>query len=147
MLPTVRRSLDNPFAMLREFDRAFGRALEDAPVFAGDTFAVDVYEQDDTLVIEAELPGYTREQVSVNVEQGVLTIEANRTTKEQAQGEQSVGTKPRHHLRERTESVTRRFSLPSTYDTNQVDATLADGVLTLKLPKREEVKPRSITVK
>ncbi len=145
MLPTVRRSLDNPFAMLREFDRALGRAIEDAPTFAGDTFAVDVYEQDDTLVVEAELPGYSRDQVSVNVEQGVLTIEANRSEK----SESTDGDKAskRRHLRERTQQVTRRFSLPSAYDTTNVDATLADGVLTLRLPKREEVKPRSIQVK
>jgi HSP20 family protein len=145
MLSTVRRTADNPFAMLREFDRAFQRAAGDTPCCGGDAFAVDVYEQDDTLHVEAELPGFTRDQVRVNVEQGVLTIEADRTEKSDGDGE--VQTPKRRHLRERTEQVTRRFSLPSTYDTNQVEATLADGVLTLRLPKREEVKPRSIEVK
>ncbi|MEM8782188.1 MAG: Hsp20/alpha crystallin family protein [Planctomycetota bacterium] len=143
MLPTVRRTLDNPFAMLREFDRAFGQALSEAPS-VGDSFSVDVYEHDGTLVVEAELPGYTRDQVSVNVEQGVLTIEANRSETTESKTETKV---VKRHLRERTEQVTRRFSLPSTYDTSRVEAALADGVLTLKLPKREEVKPRTIEVK
>lgn len=145
MLPTVRRSLDNPFAMLREFDRAFGRAINDAPTCCGDAFAVDVYEQDDTLVVEAELPDYTRDQVSVNVEQGVLTIEANRNTTTESDDDSKPSV--RRHLSERTEQATRRFSLPSTYDTNRVDAKLEHGVLTLTLPKREEVKPRTIEVK
>ncbi|MEM1446487.1 MAG: Hsp20/alpha crystallin family protein [Planctomycetota bacterium] len=144
MLPTVRRTLDNPFAMLREFDRAFQSAVSDTPC-VGETFAVDVYERDDTLTVEAELPGYTRDQVRVNVEQGVLTIEANRSAK--ADANESDDKNVRRHLRERTEQVTRRFSLPSIYDTNRVDAKLENGVLTLSLPKREEVKPRSIEVK
>lgn len=144
MLPNVRRTLDTPFAVFREFDRAFNHVVNDAPC-VGNSFAVDVYEQDDTLVVEAELPGYTRDQVGVNVEQGVLTIEANRAAKTDASDETNKAV--RRHLRERTEQVTRRFSLPSTYDANRVDAKLEHGVLTLTLPKREEVKPRTIEVK
>ncbi len=145
MLPTIRRQFEPTFAVLREFDRALNRAYDDTTSVGTDTFPVDVYEEQDTLVVEAELPGYDREQIDVNVEQGVLSIEANRTEKtETTDGE---GKSAKRHVSERVTHVTRRFSLPSAYDTTQVDASLKDGVLTLRLPKREEVKPRKISVK
>ena len=148
MLPTLRRQLDNPFTMLREFDRAVNRLWdENTPTNVGaGTFAVDIREVDDTLVVDAELPGYTKEQIDINVEQGVLTIEANRSDHNETA--ESAEVKPsRHHLVERTTHVTRRFSLPSAYDTSSVDASFDNGLLTLRLPKREEVKPRKIEVK
>ena len=182
MFPTSGRALANqPFAMLRELDRAIGQAMHsDEPSSVGHgTFSVDVYEENDQLTIEAELPGFSKDDVDINVEQGVLTIEATRTetagrkqvenvgggehsheSGDQVQDADASGSQAsakgdgekkssgrRRHLSERTKHVTRRFSLPTSYDTNQIDAVLEDGVLTLTLPKREEVKPRSIQVK
>ena len=86
MLPTCRTQSSNPFSFFREFDRAVNRLWDEAPALnvGTGTFAVDVHEADDTLVVEAELPGYRKDQIRVNVEQGVLTIEANRAAPDDA---------------------------------------------------------------
>ena len=144
MLPT-RRIVNGPFSVLREVDRALNQVWSD---FEGTGesgvagFPVDIREVDDTLVVEADLPGFTKDQVTVNIEQGVLTIDANRIEEktEQMKGETHLLERRHHHM-------TRRFSLPSAYNAEEVDASLKDGVLTLRLPKREEVKPRKIEVK
>jgi HSP20 family protein len=121
-------------------DRLFHRLWQEPEVglTSVGSFAVDVSENNDTLTVEAELPGFSKDQISVSVEQGVLTIEAKREEK---------ADEGQPHLRERTYHVSRRFSLPTAYDTSSVDAKLENGVLTLTLPKREEVKPRRIEVK
>lgn len=127
----------SPFEVFREFDRFFQRS-EEAWEGKG-AYPVDIHETDQELVIEAELPGFSREQIEVSIEDGVLSIEARRQTPER-KGEQ--------HLQERRYThVSRRFRLPQTVDTEKVGAQLADGVLTLTFPRREEVRPRRIEVK
>jgi len=144
MLPTTRRVINSPFAVLREVDRALSDVWSN--VENGDTgsagFPVDIREADDKLIVQADLPGFAKDQIDINIEQGVLTIEANRSSEktEQRKGEMHVHERRYHHL-------VRRFSLPNAYNADEVDAKLADGVLTLTLPKREEVKPKKITVK
>lgn len=141
MLPTIRRTMDTPFAALREFDRAVNQMWGDmGDNAAAGTFPVDIREENDELVVEAELPGFKKDQVDISVEQGVLTIEAERTADENVQSK-------RHVNERRYTRLARRFSLPSAYDTNQVSASLEDGVLTLTLQKREESKPRKVEVK
>ena len=162
-LSPALRTLNSPFDVLRQFDRALqGSGIMDGsqgstPVGTG-TFAVDVREEDDTLVVEAELPGFSKDQIDVNVENGLLTIEASRHERKQVGNDHDVqdadhgSDKPqakrsRQHIQERVEHVSRRFSLPKAYDATSVDASLQDGVLTLRLPKREDVKPRKIEVR
>ena len=153
-------TLTNPFDVIRQFDRAVnGGAFFDGshgstPVGTGG-FAVDVREEDDSLIVEAELPGFTKDQIDVNVENGLLTIEAERTERKQVgqdggdaqEGGSSAKQAPRKHIQERATHVSRRFTLPKAYDATGVDASLEHGVLTLRLPKREDVKPRKIEVK
>lgn len=143
MLPTLRRSYRNPFEELqREIDSVFNRAW--GPQGNGGdwqtaAYPVDIRETDEHLVVEAELPGFTREQIDVTLEQGVLTITAERKSEEQP---------GQPHLRERQFTrVTRSFRLGQAVDEGKVNARLEHGVLTLTLPKREEVKPRRIEVK
>ena len=158
MNPTLS-TLSNPFDVIRQFDRAvnggasfFDRSHGSTPVGTGG-FAVDVREEGDSLVVEAELPGFSKDQIDVNVENGLLTIEAERTERKQVgqDGENADGGSqkpaPRRHIQERATHVSRRFSLPKAYDATSVDASLEHGVLTLRLPKREDVKPRKIEVK
>src|SRR5690606_7809254 len=96
-------------------------------------------EEDDHITVEAELPGFKRDEISVTMEQGVLTIDAERKVEEK---------KGHPQLNERRWTrVTRSFRLGQAVDEGKVDAKLEDGVLTLTLPKREEVKPRRIEVK
>ena len=141
MLPTLRRSLDHPFDLLREFDRSLHRmGWESAENgYATAMYPADVRETDDHILIEAEMPGFDKQDIDITLEQGVLSIQATRKS-EQHDGQE--------HLTERRYNrVARRFNLPSAVDENKVDAKLENGVLKLTLHKRDEVKPRKITVK
>lgn len=145
MLPTLRRNARNPFDMLqREIDDVFNRVWHhdrDLDWNGVGHYPVDIRETDDNLIVEAEMPGFKRDEIEVTLEQGVLTIHAERN----AEQDESKG---QTHLHERRFSrVTRSFRLGQAVDENKVDARLEDGVLTLTLHKREEVKPRRIEVK
>lgn len=146
MLPTIRRRVfDAPFDLIdREFGRMARRLFsEDAPsTSATAAYPVDVREDQDHLYVDAEMPGFTKDQIDVTLENNVLSIVAER--KMEAPTEESGTT----HLRERVYSrLARSFTVPNTVDENKVDAHLENGVLHLTLHKREEVKPRRIEVK
>ena len=142
MQSTFRQTLDNPFAALRNFDRVVTRLWDTVEEGVGTTgFPVDIREENDQLIVEAELPGFAKDQIDVSVEQGVLSIEAERPTRD-------TKTEVKAHLTERRAThYARRFTLPTAYDTNNVEASLDNGVLTLTLSKREESKPKKIEVK
>lgn len=143
MLPIrMRRNsqVGTPLDLLRDdLDRVFQQFWPETTGTVTAGYPVDIREDDDHVFVEAELPGFTRDQVSVNVENDALTIEAER------QAEEPKGTS---HLNERRYTKVRRsFTLPTGIDANKVDAKLTDGVLHLKLPKAESVKPKRIEVK
>ena len=144
MLPTqVRRASrgDTPIDFLQdEFNRMLSRWWSEGSD-RGTTgiYPVDIREDDDHIYVEAELPGFKREDVEVTLENGMLHILAQRK-QEEPKGET--------HLAERRfVRVARSFTLPNSVDEGKVDAKLTDGVLYLTLNKREEVKPRKIEVK
>jgi HSP20 family protein len=102
---------------------------------------VDIYETDGhDLVIKAELPDMTREDIEVTVEHNTLTLRGTKKLPSDVKEEQfrrverSYGT------------FTRSFTLPNTVDPSKVGAEYRNGVLTVKLPFREEAKPRTINV-
>jgi HSP20 family protein len=100
--------------------------------------AVDVFEDAEAIFVKAELPGLRLEDVTVGVESDVLTLSGERKS------ERDEG----HTLRERWYGAfSRSFKLPRTIDVERIEATLKDGVLTVRLPKRESVKPRKIEVR
>ncbi len=144
MLPTqVRRASrgDTPIDFLQdEFNRMLSRWWSEGSD-RGTTgiYPVDIREDDDHIYVEAELPGFKREDVEVTLENGMLHILAQRKQAE---------VKGEAHLAERRfVRVARSFTLPNSVDEGKVDAKLVDGVLYLTLNKREEVKPRKIEVK
>jgi HSP20 family protein len=102
--------------------------------------AVTVYETQDEYVFQAELPGWTREQVSINFENQTLTLSGSRELP-QADGRQY------HRVEGFYGQFSRSFTVPGVVDFNRVEAEMKDGVLTVHLPKREEAKPRQIEVK
>ena len=149
-LPTrVQRSAD-PFELAQhEFDSMLGRFFGNRYGDGGNYLApygVDVREDADHIYVEAELPGYKKEEVDINLENQVLTISAeHKESKEQKPGDK--GDKGEWLLHERRYSrFQRSFTLPPTVDSQSVQAKLNDGVLTVTLQKREETKPRRITV-
>ena len=102
--------------------------------------AVTVYETADEYVFEAELPGWTRDQVSINFENQTLTLSGSREL-------QNGDGRQYHRVEGLYGRFTRSFTVPGTVDAARVEAEMRDGVLTIHLPKREEAKPRQIEVK
>jgi HSP20 family protein len=101
---------------------------------------LDLYEEDDDLVVTASLPGVKPEDVDVSVQGDVLTIRGE-TRSEQESG------RGRWHRRERTYgSFQRRITLPCTVNTEKAEARFENGILTLHLPKAEEAKERRIRI-
>jgi len=101
--------------------------------------AVNLWEEGDKLMVEMELPGLKSEQLDISVSGGELSIKAERP--------EECEEKVVYHRRERPRGAFRRvLRLPADVDSTKVEANLADGVLTLTLPKAENAKPRKINV-
>lgn len=124
----------SPWAGLEtEIDRLFSSALSDfAGAATSDRFPVDLYEDTNNAYVRAELPGFDRKSIKVEVVDGYLTLDA---TREEKQGEKTSAAK-----------FSRSVSLPDDVQADGVSAAYVDGVLTVTLPKKEEAKPRKISV-
>ena len=133
------------FAALQDrMNRLFGNVYlrdEDVANRAEWTPPVDIFENDNhDLVVKAELPDMSREDIEVTVENNTLTIKGTKKVPTQIKEEQfrrverSYGT------------FSRSFTLPNTVDASRVSADYRNGVLTVVLPFREEAKPRTINV-
>jgi len=103
--------------------------------------AVDIFENEKKeLVLKAELPDVKREDVSVTVENNMLTLSGDRKFDAEVK-------KEHYHRIERSYGrFSRSFSLPATVDTAKIAADFKDGLLTVRLPFREEAKPRAINI-
>ncbi len=127
--------------MNRLFNDTYGRGREDDLMNRGTwTPAVDIYEVDGTLMLKAELPDMRREDIDVSVENNTLTIRGERTL------DNDVKQGNFHRIERSYGSFVRQFSLPATVDAGKIAAEYKNGVLTLKLPVREEAKPRTINI-
>ncbi|MCC7145847.1 MAG: Hsp20/alpha crystallin family protein [Phycisphaeraceae bacterium] len=142
MLPTriFRTRWETPFEVMQDdLNRAMQRWWGDSSEGLAGSYPVDIREDADHVYVDAELPGFTRAQIEVTLENGLLSIQAQR---------QAAKNEGEQHLHERRFTrVARSFTLPNTVDETKVTATLENGVLHLTLNKREEVKPRKIEVK
>jgi len=131
-------------AMQDRLNRLFGNVYlrdEDTGIRGNWTPAVDIYESDNhDLVVKAELPGMSREDIEVVVENSTLVLK----------GEKKFSTEVKDENYRRIEraygAFHRSFTLPTTVDASKVSAEFKNGVLTVKLPFREEAKPRAINV-
>ena len=102
---------------------------------------VDIYQNGDhELVIKAELPDMTREDIDITVDNGTLVIKGEKKLSSEVKDDQF------HRMERRYGAFSRSFSLPQTVDPAKVSAEYKQGVLTVRLPLREEAKPRSIKV-
>jgi len=102
--------------------------------------AVDIREEDDAFFVDAEVPGLAAEDVHIDVEKNVLTIRGERKV-EKEEIEDTYRRVERQYG-----SFTRSFTLPETVDADSISADLNNGVLALRLPKKEAPTPRSISV-
>ena len=123
-----------------QLDRFIGDVWGECPVPASLGYRVDVREDAEHVYVEAELPGLTKEDIEITLEEGVLTIAGEKKLENQEEREG-------YQVRERRYGkFSRRFELPSVVDEGKVRANLKDGVLLVTLDKREEVKPKRIEV-
>jgi HSP20 family protein len=118
------------------FWSGFGRAGQ---LFTGWSPALDLYQSNDNMIAVVELPGMRKEDIEISLHDGTLTISGERK-RESSGGEKA----------ERTEryigTFRRSIALPTRVDANKVSASYRDGILTVTLPKAEEVKPKQIQV-
>jgi HSP20 family protein len=127
----------------RVFSDAYGRPGSDEGFMTSGAWVppVDIYQNGDKeLVLKAELPDMVREDIDVTVENDTLTIKGEKKFAGEPKEEQF------HRIERRYGAFSRSFSLPPTVDATKVSAEYKNGVLTVKLPVREEAKPRSIKV-
>lgn len=103
---------------------------------------LNMYETENTLVVEMEVPGIKEEDIDVNVSDGILTVMAHNATSEERKNEKGIKVY--------SSSVRNNFSystsLPSNIDTSKVDANLDNGILTIEIDKAPESKPKKIKV-
>jgi HSP20 family protein len=125
--------------MDRFFDRAVWRPLGSEP-FVGDV-ALDMYETKEDVVVKATLPGVKPEDLQVRVEAGILHIEAETKSEEKIEEKDYVRRERRYG------KVSRSVALSSDVHADKASAEFENGVLTLKFPKREEVKVKSVQIK
>jgi HSP20 family protein len=103
--------------------------------------SVDIFENKDNIVLEAELPGMSPDDVDIAIENNVLTIHGERKFEKKDEGDNF------HRVERSYGAFTRSFTLPPTVSGDNVDAVFENGVLRLTLAKREEAKPRRIEIK
>jgi HSP20 family protein len=146
MVALIRRSPNGVYAV-RPFFRTFNvlDEVEDMAKRAWDTTMtprVDMYEEDNQVIVKAELPDIAKKDIEISLEEDVLTIKAEK--KEETEEGYKETT---HYTRERRfGQYVRRMTLPGKVDTENITATLKKGVLEIKLPRAEEAKPKQIEI-
>ena len=120
----------------RMFTDFYGEAFSRAWVPAVDIYETDAHE----VVVKAELPDMKREDINLTFENGVLTLKGERKVQQEVKKENYQRIERRHGV------FSRSFTLPNTVDAGKISASYKDGVLTIRLPQREEAKPKQIAV-
>ncbi len=135
----------NPWFAFQELQREVDRVLDTVGVNSPRTTlarvfpALNVWDEGDALVAEAELPGLKSDDLEILAQGNTLTLKGTRRT---ADADGAV-----YHRRERESGgFSRIITLPADVDAERVEATLKDGVLTVRLPKAEAARPRKVTV-
>ena len=125
----------------RAFSDAYGRSDEGLMTSGSWVPSVDIYQSGaHEIVLKAELPGLKRDEIAITVDNGTLTIKGDKKVSDEVKENQY------HRVERQYGAFSRTFSLPQTIDGTRVSAEYQDGVLTVKLPMREEAKPRQIKV-
>jgi HSP20 family protein len=137
----------DPFRELARVQEEMNRALGDERLLfragesVGWTPACDIYEDEEEIVVRADLAAVDPKDVEIRFENGVLTLKGERKLDQQDKRENY------HRLELSYGTFTRGFSLPATIDSEKIRAESKHGVLLIHLPKKAEAKPKSIQVK
>jgi HSP20 family protein len=128
--------------MNRVFNEAFGREHNDDSAWYSGAWSppVDIYETDDALVLKAELPGFSKDEINIEMKDNTLVIKGERKREDEVK-------EGSYHRTERVYGTFQRsFMLPTTVDQEKVRAAYKDGVLELRLPKVQAAQPKRIAV-
>jgi len=131
-----------PIAGLGNFPSMFKDLWDETPLRNGSRWhpAVDVLESKDAYVIRAELAGMKREDIKVEVKDGMLVLSGERKAEKPAEGVEY------RHVERVSAKFWRSFSLPETVKQDGIEAGYKDGVLEIRVPKVEKAKPRQIEI-
>ena len=135
----------DPFRNFRslqgEINRLFDRDFDDSSgQLTQWPMRVDIREDENQIVIKADVPGMAQKDIDVNVDNGMLTISGERKFSDEERRDQY------HRVERAYGRFSRSFQMPNTTDPENISAAYKNGVLEVTLPKREEAKPRSIKV-
>jgi HSP20 family protein len=130
----------DPFSNFRFFEDAVTRLMSEPRTGRPWSPAVDIVETENELVVKADLPDLKLEDIDVRVENQTLTIKGERRFEEDA------AEKGYHRIERSYGGFMRSFAVPNSVDTEKVSADYKNGVLTIKLPKKEAAKPRQVKV-
>ena len=125
----------DPFSSIRFFEDAVTRLMSEPRTGRPWSPAVDIVETENELVVKADLPDLKLEDIDVRVENQTLTIKGERRFEEDA------AEKGYHRIERSYGGFMRSFAVPNSVDTEKVSADYRNGVLTIKLPKKEAAKP------
>jgi HSP20 family protein len=134
----------DPFRNLLNFQEQFNRLFDDTFRFRGESAltawapAVDIYETENELVLKADLPDINEKDLDIRLENNTLTIQGERKFEKQVSEDNYLRVERAYG------SFTRSFALPSSVNPDQIHAEYQNGVLTVRMPKREESKPKQI---
>lgn len=102
--------------------------------------AVDIYETQSEILVQAELPGVDRKDISLHLEKNVLTLKGERRFEKETNQENY------HRIERAYGGFSRSFSIPATVEEDKIRAEYKDGILKIALPKKEQVKPKQIQI-
>jgi HSP20 family protein len=127
--------------MNRLFEQTLSRSRSEEGIAASTwTPAVDIYETPETIVLKAELPGLSREDIEIQIRDNALTLKGERRFAKDVQQENYL------RIERAYGAFQRSFTLPATIQQDKIRAVFRDGVLELTLPKAEEAKPKKIAI-
>jgi len=127
----------DPFSLLRDFDRHFAGGRRPQAWLP----RVDVFDRNDYLVIRAEMPGLTAEEIDLTIEDRTLTISGARTF------DQTEETGTIHRREIQVGEFERTLVLPEGMNAEEISASMDNGILEISIPRRPEVLPRKVKVK
>lgn len=125
----------------RIFDSFFDESRPDSQMTGNWLPETDIEETKDALIVRTDLPGMTKDDLHISVEDNQLIISGERKSKHEK------SDKNFHRVERTYGTFYRRFALPATVMQDKVEASYKDGVLEVTIPKAEEVKPREIEIK
>ncbi len=127
--------------MDRLYQNFFGSISDEAVDFPMTYPLVNIKERKDQLEISAELPGLSKDDVKISISDSILTIKGEKKSEAKKENENYFRTERRYGKLERS------FRLPTKVDNEKVKAEFKDGILNIMLPKKEEAKPKEISIK